>query len=56
MKTPFATRLAAACASVGSTFVLLWLVASLAGPSAEAPVQAAQAAPPAPVVVAAVDR
>jgi len=35
MKTPFATRLAAALASVATTVVMLWAVVSLSGTSAD---------------------
>ena len=48
MKTPLITRLAAAVASAGTTFVLLWGLVSLAGPSAEGPAKG--------LVVASADR
>ena len=52
MKTPFATRLAAALASVGTTFVMLWAVVSLSGTATEESAPVVQA----PVVVATAER
>jgi len=56
MKTPLITRLAAACAGMGTTFVLLWAVLSIADPSAEATAPVAQARVAGAIVVAAAAR